>query len=353
MGIAVITGSGGLVGSEAARLFAGQGLTVLGIDNDMRAKFFGQEGSTRRSWSDLHRTLPGYTHIECDIRDADAIAKVFAQHGSDIEVVIHAAAQPSHEWASLDPAADFTINANGTLHLLEATRRHCPDVVFIFCSTNKVYGDTANHLPFEELESRWELVPSHPAFAHGIDETMNIDGSMHSLYGVSKCAADLLVQEYGRSFGIRSACFRCGCVTGPGHAGTKLHGFLSYLVKCAVQQVHYTVFGYKGKQVRDNLHAVDLANAFWQYFQNPRAAEVYNMGGGREANCSILEAIAAVEQLTGRPMSWSYNADHRPGDLKWWISDTRRFQSHYPSWRMTYDIGGMIEEIFHAAGGRR
>src|SRR5690242_6039948 len=302
MGVAIITGSGGLIGSEAVRFFAAKGLTVVGIDNDMRARFFGPEASTRWSWTELQRTTPSYTHVEADIRDTTAIDRVFEKYRHDIAVVIHTAAQPSHDWAAREPLTDFTVNAQGTLILLEATRRHCPDAVFLFCSTNKVYGDTPNRLPLVELETRWELPASHLFGEHGIDESMSIDATTHSLFGVSKCAADLLVQEYGRYFGLKTACFRGGCLTGPGHSGAQLHGFLAYLVKCAVTGKPYTVFGHKGKQVRDNIHARDLVSAFWHFFERPRQGEVYNIGGSRFANCSMLEAIRIAEELTGRPM---------------------------------------------------
>jgi CDP-paratose 2-epimerase len=352
MGVAIITGSGGLIGSEAVRFFAAKGLTVVGIDNDMRARFFGPEASTRWSWTELQRTTPSYTHVEADIRDAAAIDRVFEKYGRDIAVVIHTAAQPSHDWAAREPLTDFSVNAQGALILLEATRRNCPDAVFLFCSTNKVYGDTPNRLPLVECGFRWELPPSHPFGEHGIDESMSIDASTHSLFGVSKCAADLLVQEYGRYFGLKTACFRGGCLTGPGHSGAQLHGFLAYLVKCAVTGQPYTVFGYKGKQVRDNIHSRDLVNAFWKFFERPRAGEVYNIGGSRFANCSMLEAIRIAEDLTGRPMNWTYRDEARTGDHIWWISDVRRFQSHYPGWRLTCDLRTTMAEI-HAACAER
>ena len=351
MSVAIVTGAGGLVGSEAVRFLAAKGLDVVGIDNDTRARLFGSAASTRQAWVALERDAPGYIHVEADIRDGTAIEQVFARHGASIALVIHAAAQPSHDWAASDPAMDFSINAAGTLNLLEATRRHCPDSAFVFCSTNKVYGDTPNRLPFVEAETRWELPASHPHFT-GVDEGMSIDATMHSLFGVSKCAADLMVQEYGRYFGLRTACFRCGCITGAGQAGAMLHGFLSYLVKCAVSGEPYTVIGYKGKQVRDNIHSWDLVNAFWHFFEQPGVGDVFNMGGGREANCSMLEAIAEAEALTGRPMQRSYRDENRAGDHIWWISDTSRFQQRYPGWRITRGIRDMIGEI-HAASGHR
>jgi len=345
MSVAIVTGSGGLIGSEATKFLAGKGLSVVGIDNDTRGRLFGTEASTRRSWTCLTQTLPSYSHVEIDICNIDAVTQVFAKHGRAISLVIHAAGQPSHDWAARQPMTDFSINANGTLTLLEATRQFSPDAVFIFCSTNKVYGDTANRLPLVERGTRWELAAEHSFFEHGINESMSIDGAMHSLLGVSKCAADLLVQEYGRYFAMKTACFRAGCLTGPGHNGAHLHGFLSYLVRCAVKDEPYRVLGYKGKQVRDNLHASDLVKAFWLYFQQPRFGEVYNSGGSRVANCSVLEAIKTVQDLSKRSMRWSYEDKPRLGDHIWWISDVRRFQSHYPTWRPTKDIAAMLAEI--------
>jgi CDP-paratose 2-epimerase len=352
MTVALITGSAGLIGAEAARFFFHKGLDIVGIDNDMRRLFFGDDASTQWSRAALETDLPRYWHNNSDIRDQVAVQKIFSQFGRNIEVVIHTAAQPSHDWAARDPIVDFTVNASGTLTLLEATRQHCPEAPFIFCSTNKVYGDTPNRLPLVELDSRWEVTPEHP-FAHcGIDETMTIDASTHSLFGVSKAAADLMVQEYGRYFGLKTACFRGGCLTGPGHSGAQLHGFLSYLMKCAVTGQPYKVLGYKGKQVRDNIHSFDLVNAFWQFFKNPGVGQVYNIGGGRSANCSMVEAIALCEDLTGRPLNWSYVPDNRVGDHIWWISDFRRFQSHYPEWKITYDIHTTLAEIHEEVRSR-
>ncbi|HKX09183.1 MAG TPA: NAD-dependent epimerase/dehydratase family protein [Stellaceae bacterium] len=352
MSVAVVTGSAGLVGAEAARYFAAQGLDVVGVDNDMRRQFFGADATTLWSRQELVRTVRRYTHVDGDIRDGAAIDQLFGRYGRDIVVVIHAAAQPSHDWAARDPVTDFTVNAQGTLVLLEATRGFCPEAAFIFCSTNKVYGDACNRLPLEERATRWELEEGHPYAAHGVDEGMTIDASLHSLFGVSKTAADLMVQEYGRSYGLNTACFRGGCLTGPGHAGAQLHGFLSYLMKCALTGAPYTVLGYKGKQVRDNIHSRDLVSAFWQFFRDPKRAAVYNMGGGRFADCSVLEAIALSERIAGRPMNWSYEDAPRLGDHMWWVSDTRRFQRDYPEWRLTYGIEATLREI-HAALAER
>jgi CDP-paratose 2-epimerase len=345
MAIALVTGSAGLVGAETVRFFSGRGLEVVGIDNNLRQVFFGPEASTDWSRQQLQADLPEYIHFENDIRDASALEGIFSRFGRNIVVVIHAAAQPSHDWAAKVPQVDFAVTAQGTLNLLEATRRHCPEAVFIYTSTNKVYGDRPNALPLVEQETRWELDPSHPFAQHGIDETMSIDQSLHSLFGVSKVAADLLVQEYGRYFELRTGCFRGGCLTGPGHAGTQLHGFLAYLAKCALEDISYEILGYKGKQVRDNIHSSDLVHAFWHFFQQPRIAEVYNIGGGRFSNCSILEAIPICERLVGRPMRWSLNQHHRVGDHQWWISDTRKFQQHYPGWRQRYEIEDILAQI--------
>ncbi len=348
MSIAIITGSAGLIGAEAARHFAGLGLTVIGIDNDMRRRFFGEDASTRWSRNVLETQFKNYRHVDADIRDAAAVREVFARYRRDVALVIHTAAQPSHDWAARDPVTDFTVNANGTLNLLLMTREFCPEAPFIFCSTNKVYGDRPNTLPLVKHATRWELAPDHPYAEHGIDESMSIDASTHSLFGVSKASADLMVQEFGRYFGMHTACFRGGCLTGPGHSGAMLHGFLSYLMKCAVTGAPYRVLGYKGKQVRDNIHSADLVAAFDAFFRSPRAGEVYNIGGGRHANCSMLEAIAICEQLTGRPMNWSYADENRIGDHIWWISDVRKFQGHYPEWRLTYDIRSTLAEIHDA-----
>ena len=281
MSIVVVTGSAGLIGSEASRHFAQKGLTVVGIDNDMRKDFFGEEASTNWQRQQLQKELGrNYRHVDGDIRDADLMNNLFEEFGNDIKLVIHTAAQPSHDWAARDPQKDFTVNANGTLNLLEATRHNAPDAVFIFTSTNKVYGDTPNRLPLIEQELRWEIDPDHE-FNNGIPESMSIDSCMHSLFGASKVAADILVQEYGKYFGMNTAAFRGGCLTGPNHSGTQLHGFLAYLMKCTMTGTPYKVFGYQGKQVRDNIHSYDLIQAFDQFFTNPRCGEVYNIGGSR------------------------------------------------------------------------
>jgi CDP-paratose 2-epimerase len=347
MAVALVTGSAGLIGSEACKRLHAEGLDIIGVDNDMRAHFFGPTASTSKSRARLEATLGRYLHNAIDIRDAQAVAGLFQRYGKAISLVVHTAAQPSHDWAARDPFTDFSVNANGTLNLLEATRQHAPEAVFIFTSTNKVYGDAPNALPLIELANRWEITPEHP-YSVGIDETLTIDQSKHSLFGCSKVAADVLVQEYGRYFGMKTVCFRGGCLTGPAHAGAELHGFLSYLMKCTVEGRPYRVFGYKGKQVRDNIHSHDLVNAFWSFYQQPRSGAVYNMGGSRHSNCSMLEAIQLSEEISGRKLNWSYLEENRSGDHIWWISDVRRFQRDYPQWRYRYDLKAILREIYEA-----
>lgn len=348
MQVALITGSAGLIGSESVRFFSNKGFQVVGIDNDMRKVFFGGDASNIWNRDKLKEEIPDYIHYDLDIRNSLEIQHLFEKYGIDIKLVIHTAAQPSHDWAAKDPFTDFTVNANGTLVLLEMTRRYSPDSVFLFTSTNKVYGDTPNYLPMVELETRWELADFHPYFLNGIDELMSIDQTKHSLFGASKVAADVLVQEYGKYFGLKTACFRGGCLTGPNHSGTQLHGFLAYLMKCAITGEHYTVLGFKGKQVRDNIHSYDLVNMFWHFYKNPRIAEVYNAGGGRYSNCSMLEAIKMCEEITGKPMKLTYSDHNRIGDHIWWISDVRKFMRHYPDWQYKYGIHMILEEIFNS-----
>ncbi len=345
MSTAIITGSAGLIGSEATRHFHEMGWDVIGIDNDMRMRFFGPEASTSWMCKRLIHDLPRYTHLSVDIRDVDAVNKAVKTCALDLELIIHTAGQPSHDWAARDPMTDFAINAQGTLVLLEAVHKHAPKATFIFTSTNKVYGDTPNKLPLIELERRYELPSDHSWFG-GIPESMPIDQSTHSLFGVSKVAADLLVQEYGRYFGIATTTFRGGCLTGPGHSGTELHGFLAYLMKCTATGRPYTVYGYKGKQVRDNIHSADLACAFEQVARHPHHGAVYNIGGGRRVNCSILEAIELCERITGRELQQSYVETNRTGDHMWWISDLSAFQTDYPEWSIQYDLESILREIF-------
>ena len=343
----IVTGSAGLIGSETVKTFAKDGGRVVGIDNDMRAQFFGAEASTKKTRDDLIAKVPGYEHHNIDIRDEGAVAGLFKKHSGKIDAIVHTASQPSHDWATREPQTDFMVNANGTLNLLEAARNFCPEAPFVFCSTNKVYGDTPNRLPLRELEKRWEIEPGHE-YEQGIPETMSIDYTKHSLFGASKVAADILVQEYGRYFGMPTVSFRGGCLTGPAHAGTELHGFLSYLMICTVSDRPYRVFGYKGKQVRDNIHSFDLVEAFREFIAAPRAGEVYNIGGSRHSNCSILEAIKMCEQISGQKLNWKYEETNRIGDHIWWISDVRKFQSHYPNWKFRYDMSGILEEIYRA-----
>jgi CDP-paratose 2-epimerase len=344
----VITGAAGLIGSESAKFFGERGYNVVGIDNDMRSYFFGPGASTSWNRSVLERELGvRYVHHAVDIRDQNAVERIFSEFGGDIALVIHSAAQPSHDWAAREPHTDFTVNANGTLTVLEAARKYAPGAVFIFTSTNKVYGDTPNRLPLQRLETRWEIEPSHP-FAEGIDESMSIDNTLHSLFGASKVAADVLVQEYGRYFGMKTAIFRGGCLTGPAHSGAQLHGFLAYLMQCAVRREPYTIFGYEGRQVRDNIHSYDLVSAFNEVFLAPRVAEVYNIGGSRYSNCSMLEAIAMCEEITGNKVTYTYADQNRTGDHIWYISDVRKLQSHYPDWKYTKGMREILVDIFEA-----
>jgi CDP-paratose 2-epimerase len=346
MPTAIVTGSGGLVGAESVRHFVQAGYDVVGLENDMRARFFGAEASTARTSQALIERYPNeFRSLEIDIRDADGVARVFAERAGQIELVIHAAAQPSHDWAASDPQTDFAVNAGGTLNLLEATRAHAPAATFVFCSTNKVYGDLPNSLPLVELDTRLELPEDHRYFG-GIDTSMSIDRSTHSLFGVSKTAADLLVQEYGRYFELPTVCFRAGCLTGPDHAGVRLHGFLSYLMRCTMMEESYTVFGYGGKQVRDNIHAADLVAAFDAFHRSSRAAAVYNIGGGRESNCSMLEAIEMCERIAGRELEWSMGEETRVGDHRWWVSDLDPFKRDYPSWGITHRVWEILSEIY-------
>jgi CDP-paratose 2-epimerase len=346
--VAVVTGSSGLVGSEAAIYFGRLGLDVIGIDNDMRSVFFGDDGSTAWNRERVQRTLgPRYVHHDLDVRHRARVLDLFGRFGRAIELVVHAAAQPSHDWAAREPFTDFDINAVGTLNLLEATRLHSNEATFIFTSTNKVYGDRPNDLPLVELDTRWELDRNH-TYWDGIREDMPIDDCLHSLFGASKVAADVLVQEYGRYFGIKTACFRGGTLTGPHHSAAELHGFLAYLMRCAMTGRTYTVYGYKGKQVRDAIHSEDLIGAFAEFFRVPRAAEVYNIGGGRFSNASVIEAIRLCEEIAGDELEWSYVEANRVGDHVWWIGDNGHFQAHYPGWRLTYDVRRILEEIFEA-----
>ena len=348
----IVTGAGGLIGSESVRYFCEKGFNVIGIDNDTRAYFFGQEASTKWALKNLSEKYANFKNYVADIRDFDAISLIFKEYSSDIDLIIHAAAQPSHDWAAKEPFTDFTINANGTLNLLEATRQFCPSAVFIFTSTNKVYGDTPNYLPLVELETRWEIDKNHPYFKEGIDEKMSIDHSKHSLFGASKVAADVMVQEYGKYFGMKTGVFRGGCLTGPNHSGAELHGFLAYLMKCAITGKQYTIFGYKGKQVRDNIHSFDLVEMFWNFYKNPRPGEVYNAGGGRYSNCSMQEAITMCEDISGKKMNYKYSDDNRIGDHIWYISDLTKFKNHYPNWKQKHNISMILGDIYNGISNR-
>ena len=346
MPTAIVTGSGGLIGSESVRHFVETGFDVVGIENDMRARFFGPSASTAHTTERLARSFgDSFRTLEIDIRDRESIERVFADCAPSLELIVHTAAQPSHDWAASDPHTDFGINAGGTLNLLQAAREFAPEATFIFCSTNKVYGDLPNALPLVAGERRLELSVGHRYFG-GIDTSMSIDQSTHSLFGVSKAAADLLVQEYGRYFDMPTACFRGGCLTGPNHAGTRLHGFLSYLMRCTMTGEAYTVYGYGGKQVRDNIHSADLVAAFAAFHRSPRSGAVYNIGGGRASNCSMLEAIERCEAIAERELQWNLSDENRVGDHRWWISDLAPFQRDYPEWTITYGIDEVLKEIY-------
>ena len=340
---ALITGSSGLIGSQAVEFFIEKGFKVVGIDNNMRAYFFGKEASTDENKKRLQEIFKDkYTHLNIDIRDKAKVEEVFKKY--PFELIIHTAAQPSHDWAAREPFTDFEINANGTLNLLEYCRKYSPQAVFIFTSTNKVYGDTPNKLPLTELETRWELPEDH-RFYNGIDESMSIDNSTHSLFGASKIAADILVQEYGRYFNLKTASFRGGCLTGSLHKGAELHGFLAYLAKCVATGRQYTIYGYKGKQVRDNIHSFDLVNAFWHFCNEPRCGEIYNIGGSRFSNVSIKEAVSYFEKLLKKKAKLTRKEQNRKGDHIWYISNVDKFKSHYPDWNYTYDIYRTMDEI--------
>jgi CDP-paratose 2-epimerase len=345
MPIAIITGSGGLIGSECVKRYVELGYDVIGIENDMRATYFGPSASTARTSEQLCDLYgDSFRSVDLDIRDREGIERVFTRAAKACTIVIHTAAQPSHDWAASNPLADFSVNALATLNLLEATRSHSPDATFVFCSTNKVYGDTPNSLPLEVSDDRLELPIGH-RYWNGIDTSMSIDQSTHSLFGVSKTAADLLVQEYGRYYGMPTVCFRGGCLSGPNHAGTRLHGFLSYLMRCTIVGDPYTVCGYGGLQVRDNIHAADLVSAFEAFHRSPRTAAVYNIGGGRQSNCSMLEAIAICERIAGRSLDCTMVEENRVGDHRWWISDLGPFKRDYPEWDISYGVEEILEEI--------
>ena len=340
----LVTGAGGLVGSETALHFGRQGFRVIGVDNNLREYFFGPEASTKWAVAELQAALgEAFAAVSADIRDFGAVRQAFEAAGP-IDLVVHTAAQPSHDWAAREPFTDFGVNAQGTLNLLEATRQFAPQATFIFTSTNKVYGDTPNRLPLVERDTRWECARG-PYAEKGIDETMSIDQTTHSIFGASKVAADVMVQEYGRYFGMKTGVFRGGCLTGPRHSGAELHGFLAYLMKCAATGREYKIFGYKGKQVRDNIHSADLVASFAAFHAAPRAGEVYNMGGSRFSHCSMQEAVRLCEELTGRKMKTTYVETNRIGDHIWWVSDVSKFQAHYPDWKLTKNVRDILAEI--------
>lgn len=342
MKTALITGSAGLIGSEAVRFFSNKGFKIIGVDNNFRKYFFGPSASIAWNKRKLIQEIKDYKHFDVDIRDQKNVEEIFKKN--DIELIIHAAAQPSHDWAAKEPLTDFTINALGTLVLLEAFRKYTKEAVFIFTSTNKVYGDNPNKLPFEELESRYELPKSHK-FYEGIDETISLDETTHSIFGVSKTAADLMVQEYGRYFNLKTGIFRGGCLTGPAHSAAQLHGFLAYLVNCIANEKEYTIFGYKGKQVRDNIYSYDVVNALYHFYLNPKKGEVYNLGGSRFSNISILEVIEKIENILGKKAKIKYSPNNRIGDHIWYISDISKFKRDYPKWNFTYSSDKILEEL--------
>ena len=344
MSIVIITGSTGLVGSESVNFFSDKGFDVVGIDNNLRQFFFGKDGSTKWIKSRLLKRNKKFRNYNIDIRNTSGLEKIFRKYNKNIKLILHCAAQPSHDYGKNFPIIDFNINATGTLNLLELTKKFCSDAPFIFMSTNKVYGDNPNKLNFTEKKTRWELKKTHKYYS-GIDENFSIDSCTHSFFGVSKTYADLIVQEYGKNVGLKTVCFRSGCITGPNHSGAKLHGFLSYLVKLTLSKKKYSIIGYKGKQVRDNLHSYDLVNCFWHFFKKPRVGEIYNMGGGRYSNCSIIEALDMVENLTGFNIKEQKIKTPRIGDHIWYISSLKKFKKHYPKWKQKYNTKKIIEEL--------
>lgn len=344
MAVVLITGSSGLIGSEAVFFYNELGFDVVGIDNNLRGYFFGNDGSTDWNLDRIKKQCAFYSHHSLDIRDEGALESVFAEFSKEIVLIIHCAAQPSHDWASSEPKTDFSVNATGTLNLLEAYRKYCPEAAFVFTSTNKVYGDTPNRLKLNEVGQRLDVQKDSKWF-NGVNEKMSIDASKHSLFGVSKASADLMVQEYGKYFGLNTVSFRGGCLTGPSHSGAPLHGFLSYLVKCNVTFTPYTIHGYRGLQVRDNIHSSDLIAAFHEFFLAPRSGEVYNIGGGRQNSCSIIEVIDIIEKISTKALKFSISSENRIGDHKWWITDFAKFQTHYPTWKQNYNLDTTIREM--------
>ena len=344
MSVVIITGSSGLVGSESVNFFCKKGFDVIGLDNNLREFFFGKDGSTKKVRELLKKKNKNFNSYNIDVRNFNSLEKIFKKYKKKISLIIHCAAQPSHDYGKNFPIIDFNVNAKGTLNLLELTKIYCSEAKFIFMSTNKVYGDNPNNLSLIENKKRWELKKNHPYYK-GINEKFSIDNCTHSFFGVSKSYADLIVQEYGKNIGLNTVSFRAGCITGPNHRGTKLHGFLSYLVKTSLRKKKYTIIGYKGKQVRDNIHSMDLVNCFWEYYKKPRKGEVYNIGGGRFSNCSIIEALDLVETIKNIKIKKKFLTTPRIGDHVWYISDLKKFKNHYPKWRQKYNTKKIIEEL--------
>ena len=340
----LITGSDGLVGSECVDFFIEKGYSIIGIDNNYRKKFFGKDASVLWNRERQKSLYKNYYHFNLNIMNESDVKKLFKEYGKQLALIIHCAAQPSHDWAATNPLLDFKVNANGTLNLLESARKYSRSTPFIFTSTNKVYGDNPNKIKLSNTKYRF-TVSKNSKFIHGFDESFPIDNTLHSLFGASKLSADILVQEYGHYFDMKTVSFRGGCLTGPKHSGTMMHGFLSYLMKCTISKNKYTIFGYQGKQVRDNIHSKDLANAFYKFFENPSSGQVYNIGGGVKNNCSILEAIKFCEELTGNKLNYEYTDQNRIGDHKWYVSDIRKFKSHYPDWKQKYTLVDTLEEM--------
>tara|TARA_B100001057_G_scaffold10449_1_gene9926 strand:+ start:16869 stop:17918 length:1050 start_codon:yes stop_codon:yes gene_type:complete len=348
MSIAIITGSNGLVGAEATNFFCDKGFDVFGIDNNLRNFFFGKDGSTIWIKKKLEKRNKKYKHFKIDIRNYAGLEKIFKKYNKNISIIIHCAAQPSHDYGKQYPFLDFHVNATGTLNLLELTKKFCPIAPFIFMSTNKVYGDNPNNLKIIEKKKRWELNNNDPYFK-GIDEKFSIDHSIHSFFGVSKSYADLIVQEYGKNIGLKTVSFRGGCITGPNHSGARLHGFLSFLVKKSLKEKKYTLIGYKGKQVRDNMHSFDLVNCFWEFFKNPKYGEVYNIGGGRFSNCSIIEALDLVEEYSNIKIKRKILKTPRTGDHIWYVTNLKKFKRDYPKWTQKYNTKKIIEELINTS----
>ena len=344
MSIVIITGSSGLVGSESVNFFSKKGFDVIGIDNNLRKFFFGKDSSTLWLKNKLLKSNKKFKNFSIDIRNFNSLDKIFKKYSKNIALIIHCAAQPSHDYGKSYPKIDFSVNATGTLNLLELTKKYCPEAPFIFTSTNKVYGDNPNKLKIVEKKTRWEIKKTDK-FYKGIDEKFSIDNCTHSFFGVSKTYADLIVQEYGKNVGLKTVCFRAGCITGPNHSGAKLHGFLSYLVKVSLSKKKYSLIGYKGKQVRDNIHSNDLVNCFWEFYKKPKKGEIYNIGGGRYSNCSIIEALNLVEEMTNISIKRDFIKKPRVGDHIWYISNLNKFKKHYPNWKQKYNTKKILEEI--------